>query len=63
MDLGSTRPVKKIKQDDFKIWYIGCKVGDEISELTKCLKSPINDGKCALYPTMSVRGTMFFQAM
>ena len=61
MYFGSTRPVKGIKQDDFKIWYVE-RVGSGWSE-AKYLESPINEGKRALYPTVSKKGTMFFQAI
>lgn len=61
MYFGSTRPVNGVKQDDFKIWYVD-RAGAGWSE-AKYLESPINDGKRALYPTVSKQGTMFFQAI
>jgi hypothetical protein len=61
MYFGSKRPVNGIKQDDFKIWYVE-RIDDGWSE-AKYLESPINEGKRALYPTVSKKGTMFFQAI
>jgi hypothetical protein len=61
MYFGSTRPVNGVKQEDFKIWYVD-RIGVGWSE-AKYLESPINDGKRALYPTVSKKGTMFFQAI
>ena len=61
MYFGSTRPYKGIPQKDFKIWFVE-RVGKDWSR-AKYLNSPINDGKRALYPTVSINGTMFFQAI
>ena len=59
MYFGSTRAVNGNPQDDFKIWHVE-RIGTEWSE-AKYLDSPINDGKRALYPTVSTKGTMYFQ--
>jgi len=61
MYFGSTRPVNGNPQDDFKIWYVD-RIGDGWSE-AKFLDSPVNEGQRALYPTVSLRGTMYFQAI
>jgi len=61
MYFGSTRPVNGIPQTDFKIWYVE-RIGTNWSE-ARYLDSPINSGRRALYPTVSARGTMFFQAI
>ena len=61
MYFGSTRPINGVEQNDFKIWYVD-RIGDKWSE-AKYLDSPINEGKRALYPSVSEKGTMFFQAI
>jgi Tol biopolymer transport system component len=61
MYFGSTRPVNGIEQKDYKIWYVD-RVGDGWSQ-AKYLKVPINNGRRALYPSISNNGTMFFQAV
>jgi hypothetical protein len=61
MYFGSTRPVNGIPQDDFKIWYVE-RIGNSWSN-AKFLDSPVNGGRRALYPTVSLRGTMYFQAI
>ena len=61
MYFGSTRPIKGIPPEDFKIWYVE-RMNGGWSE-AKYLKSPVNAGKKALYPTVSLKGTMYFQAI
>jgi hypothetical protein len=61
MYFGSTRPVNGVHQEDFKIWYVDRQ--DNVWSEAKYLDAPINDGRRALYPTVSVQGTMFFQAI
>ena len=61
MYFGSTRPVNGIPQEDFKIWYVERQ--DEGWTRAKYLDAPINNGRRALYPTVSTYGTMFFQAI
>jgi hypothetical protein len=61
MYFGSTRPIKGKPPEDFKIWYVD-RINEGWSE-AKYLESPINDGKKALYPTVSLKGTMYFQAI
>jgi len=61
MYFGSTRPIKDKPSDDFKIWYVD-RIKNGWSK-AKYLESPINNGKRALYPTISVKGTMYFQAI
>lgn len=61
MYFGSTRPINGNPQDDFKIWYVE-RMGNTWSE-AKYLDSPINEGRRALYPTVSHKGTMYFQAI
>jgi hypothetical protein len=61
MYFGSNRPVNGKPQDDMKIWYVERR-GNAWGE-AKYLDSPINDGRRALYPTVSEKGTMFFQAI
>lgn len=61
MYFGSTRPVNGVQQEDFKIWYVERQ--DDVWSKAKYLDAPINDGKRALYPTVSVQGTLFFQAI
>ncbi len=61
MYFGSNRPVNGVAQEDFKIWYVD-RMGNGWSG-AKYLDASINDGKRALYPTVSKYGTMFFQAV
>jgi len=61
MYFGSTRPFDGNPQVDFKIWFVERK-GNAWSE-AKYLDSPINEGRRALYPTVSLKGTMYFQAI
>ena len=61
MYFGSTRPVNGIPQKDFKIWYVERQF--EGWTRAKYLDALINDGRRALYPTISAYGTMFFQAI
>jgi hypothetical protein len=61
MYFGSNRPVNGKPQDNMKIWYVE-RAGNVWSE-AKYLDSPINEGRRALYPTVSNKGTMFFQAI
>jgi hypothetical protein len=61
MYFGSNRPVNARPQEDMKIWYVE-RTGNAWSE-AKYLDSPINDGRRALYPTVSLKGTMYFQAI
>jgi Tol biopolymer transport system component len=61
MYFGSTRPVNGNPQDDFKIWYV--ERNAEAWSEAKYLNSPINEGRRALYPTVSNKGMMFFQAI
>jgi hypothetical protein len=61
MYFGSKRPIKEKPSDDFKIWYVD-RVNGGWSQASY-LESPINGGARALYPTISSKGTMFFQAI
>ena len=61
MYFGSTRPVNGIEQKEYKIWYVD-RVWDGWSQ-AKYLEAPINNGRRALYPSVSNNGTMFFQAV
>jgi hypothetical protein len=61
MYFGSTRPVNGEPQDGFKIWYVE-RIEDAWSE-ARYLDSPINEGRRALYPTVSNNGNMYFQAI
>ena len=61
MYFGSSRPSEGTDKSDFKIWYVN-RVGDGWSN-AKYLDAPINDGQRALYPTVSIKGTMYFQAI
>jgi hypothetical protein len=61
MYFGSTRPLNGSPQDDFKIWYVERR-GSQWSE-AKYLDSPVNEGRRALYPTVTNKGTMYFQAI
>lgn len=61
MYFGSNRPVNAKPQEDMKIWYVE-RMGNAWGE-AKYLDSPINQGRRALYPTVSKNGTMFFQAI
>jgi len=60
MYFGSTRPIHGVEQKDFKIWYVD-RINDGWSE-AKILEGPVNQGRKALYPSISRNGTMFFQA-
>jgi Tol biopolymer transport system component len=61
MYFGSNRPVNGKPQEDMKIWYVE-RTGNDWSE-AKYLDSPVNEGRRALYPTVTNKGTMFFQAI
>ncbi len=61
MYFGSNRPVNAKPQEDMKIWYV--ERTDNAWSEAKYLDSPINDGRRALYPTVSLKGTMYFQAI
>lgn len=61
MYFGSNRPINDKPQEDMKIWFVE-RTGKDWGE-AKYLDSPINEGRRALYPTVSNRGTMYFQAI
>jgi hypothetical protein len=61
MYFGSDRSVNGKPQDNMKIWYAE-RINKTWSE-AKYLDSPINEGRRALYPTVSNNGTMYFQAI
>jgi hypothetical protein len=58
---GSNRSVNGKPQDNMKIWYV--ERTDNAWSEAKYLDSPINEGRRALYPTVSNNGTMYFQAI
>jgi WD40-like Beta Propeller Repeat len=60
----STRPVKNSSSSNlqiWKIWYVD-RINNGWSD-AKYLNSAINSGERALYPTVSLKGTMYFQAI
>ena len=61
MFFGSTRPKNGMEQEDYKIWYVDRE--DDGWSMAKYLDAPINDGRRALYPSVSDNGTLFFQAI
>ena len=61
MYFGSTRPFSGDKQSDFKIWYVD-RDENGWSE-AKYFETPVNGMKRALYPTISAKGTIYFQGI
>lgn len=61
MYFGSTRPSNGVEQSNFKIWYVD-RINEGWSD-AKYFNALVNDGKRALYPTISKNSTMFFQAI